>query len=55
MPIDIVANIYEGFEPLLVTGELVETVVVKYVDYILDFEGGEGSELEFINGAKVIF
>ncbi len=40
---------------MLVTGELIDANVVKFVDYILDFEESEGSEVEFINGAKLLF
>lgn len=48
VPDEIKGNIYEGFEPLLVAGDSVDTHLVRIMDIILDFDNESRPDSEFI-------
>jgi hypothetical protein len=50
IPNEIAGNIHEGFEPLLVSGEVVDTHFKKCLDLVLDYS--DSSDLAFIEQAK---
>lgn len=52
VPDEIKSNIYEGFEPLLVAGDSVDTHLTRIMDVILDFDPETRPDSEFIEEMK---
>jgi hypothetical protein len=52
IPDAIKPNIFEGFEPLLVAGDLVDTHFARLLDIILDFDHQSRPDSEFIEEMK---
>jgi hypothetical protein len=52
VPDEIKSNIYEGFEPLLVAGDSVDTHLARIMDVILDFDPETRPDSEFIEEMK---
>jgi hypothetical protein len=52
VPDEIKSNIYEGFEPLLVAGDSVDTHLARIMDVILDFDPDTRPDSEFIEEIK---
>ncbi len=48
VPREIVDNVHEGFDPVLVFGEVVDTHFLKILNAILDFDDGTKTDQEFI-------
>jgi PleD family two-component response regulator len=49
IPQQIAANVYEGFEPLTVSKEIIEKHYLRIFNFILDFDSSK-SDTEFIEG-----
>ena len=54
VPHEIEANVYEGFDPLLVSGDVVDTHFAKALNIILDFDDNTGTDAQFVEKAKEI-
>lgn len=52
IPDAVKANIYEGFDPLLVSGEVIDTHFTRFIDLILDFDDVNRNDVEFIEEFK---
>lgn len=52
IPSEIKENIHEGFDPLLVSGEVIEAHFVKLINSILDFDDANKSDGQFVDLMK---
>jgi len=52
LPDAVKPNIYEGFDPLLVSGEVVDTHFTRLIDIVLDFDENTRTDAEFIEEMK---
>ncbi len=52
MPDAVKPNVFDGFEPLLVAGDIVDTHFARIVDVILDFDDQARPDSEFIEQMK---
>ena len=52
IPTEVYDNIHEGFDPLIVTGEIVDTHFIKIINAILDFDDHNKTDADFIEEMK---
>eukprot|EP00347_Sterkiella_histriomuscorum_P022410 403338593 len=52
IPTEVYDNIHEGFDPLIVTGEIVDTHFIKIINAILDFDDHNKTDADFIDEMK---
>lgn len=52
VPQELVFHVHEGFDPILVTNEVVDTHFLKILNAILDFDETTRSDGEFIESMK---
>jgi hypothetical protein len=54
IPSSIKDNVHEGFDPLLVSGEILDTYFIKIINCILDFKNNTQSDPQFIEDLKFV-
>jgi hypothetical protein len=52
VPEEIMSHIHEGFEPLLVSEEVIDNHFVRIIDLILDFDSANSTDANFIEEMK---
>lgn len=55
IPKDIEQNVYEGFDPILVSGEVIETHFAKLLDTVLNSSGNDAQFIEEMKDAFAAF